>query len=463
MAARAERELEKEGRSGSRARRPPPLVMPADADGANGEGKAQELELAPVLTPGPGPERWTGDWAADTLGPAQTVLVHRLVGDGGGWRTRWGEVAVADAPFAHGALRACWRAAVSWAVGEPYVVKQYMSPDADVPANYVADVQMQTRARALADAYNAARPPLHVELLEAMVLELLPEASAVVAQGEMPEGFAHDGGRIGAYGVVMACERFVAGNYVKHSNNGGVVGHVGAAGGVVRNTPQAFSHFTYAVTQGEAVVVDIQGVGDVYTDPQIHTRSAEQTLGDRGVRGMALFFATHLCSPVCAKLGLRPFQLSPAEIEALAATQVAGTTGPATPVAGDGRERWPALDAQAKFLGAFAAAVATDMAWIAALPDVFDAPASSEVRRDADLHYALAQHFVRDRSRALFHLVVAAQGGCEEAQQAVVAIKVQFHRPDAGQSGGGALWLVAVAAAVAAFAAGWLVAGRRRG
>ncbi|KNC53627.1 uncharacterized protein AMSG_01336 [Thecamonas trahens ATCC 50062] len=409
--------------------------MPADADGADGEGKAQELELAPVLTPGPGPERWTGDWAADTLGPAQTVLVHRLVGDGGGWRTRWGEVAVADAPFAHGALRACWRATVSWAVGEPYVVKQYMSPDADVPANYVADVQMQTRARALADAYNAARPPLHVELLEAIVLELLPEASA----------------------------RFVAGNYVKHSNNGGVVGHVGAAGGVVRNTPQAFSHFTYAVTQGEAVVVDIQGVGDVYTDPQIHTRSAEQTLGDRGVRGMALFFATHLCSPVCAKLGLRPFQLSPAEIEALAATRVAGTTVPATPVAGDGRERWPALDAQAKFVGAFAAAVATDMAWIAALPDVFDAPASSEVRRDADLHYALAQHFVRDRSRALFHLVVAAQGGCEEAQQAVVAIKVQFHRPDAGQSGGGALWLVAVAAAVAAFAAGWLVAGRRRG
>jgi hypothetical protein len=39
----------------------------------------------------------------------------------------------------------------------------------------------------------------------------------------------------------------------------------------IRHTPQAFSHFTYSFTQGTALCVDIQGVADLYTDPQIHT------------------------------------------------------------------------------------------------------------------------------------------------------------------------------------------------
>lgn len=38
-----------------------------------------------------------------------------------------------------------------------------------------------------------------------------------------------------------------------------------------RYTPQAFSHFTFERSGHELIVVDIQGVGDLYTDPQIHT------------------------------------------------------------------------------------------------------------------------------------------------------------------------------------------------
>jgi hypothetical protein len=34
---------------------------------------------------------------------------------------------------------------------------------------------------------------------------------------------------------------------------------------------QAFSHFTFEASCHEQIVVDIQGVGDLYTDPQIHT------------------------------------------------------------------------------------------------------------------------------------------------------------------------------------------------
>lgn len=36
-------------------------------------------------------------------------------------------------------------------------------------------------------------------------------------------------------------------------------------------TPQAFSHFTFERSGHQLIVVDIQGVGDLYTDPQIHT------------------------------------------------------------------------------------------------------------------------------------------------------------------------------------------------
>lgn len=36
---------------------------------------------------------------------------------------------------------------------------------------------------------------------------------------------------------------------------------------------QAFSHFTFERSGHQLIIVDIQGVGDLYTDPQIHTEN----------------------------------------------------------------------------------------------------------------------------------------------------------------------------------------------
>ena len=46
-------------------------------------------------------------------------------------------------------------------------------------------------------------------------------------------------------------------------------------------------------------------MGDLYTDPQMHTVD-QKDYGEAnlGVRGMALFFSSHVCSPLCQTLGV---------------------------------------------------------------------------------------------------------------------------------------------------------------
>ena len=76
-------------------------------------------------------------------------------------------------------------------------------------------------------------------------------------------------------------KNFISGEYVKHNSNAGFVEDV-----KLRTTPHAFSHFTFECSNHELIVVDIQGVDNLFTDPQIHTFNGENYGdGNLGVKG----------------------------------------------------------------------------------------------------------------------------------------------------------------------------------
>jgi Alpha-kinase family len=73
-------------------------------------------------------------------------------------------------------------------------------------------------------------------------------------------------------------ERYISGTdiygcgFVKHNTNSGFVDEE-----LHRVTPQVFSAFTFYESHGERLVADIQGVGDLYTDPQGTYRASSYT------------------------------------------------------------------------------------------------------------------------------------------------------------------------------------------
>jgi len=105
------------------------------------------------------------------------------------------------------------------------------------------------------------------------------------------------------YGVV---EDYLPGKYLKFNNNGDWKTTEGAF------TAQAFSHYSYNVSDNRLIVVDLQGIkrdnGYILTDPAIHSQNKSITYGttDRGEQGLHEFFKTHSCNKICSKLKLPP-------------------------------------------------------------------------------------------------------------------------------------------------------------
>ena len=259
------------------------------------------------------------------------------------WHTSETLVKMEDAPFAHGAMRECYRMKkmsqarhscgrhscgrnsgprnscairqrarpldpippqmnahffynMDWSSCHNYVAKKYIK--ADTPKEvYFSDIAMQMTAKMYARKYNtqAPPPPKRVDFLQAFVIEVV-----------RPGGVEY-------YCVERAIE---SGTYIKHNTNSGFV----QMGDEHRATPHCFSRFSYAASGGKLIVVDIQGVDDIFTDPQIHTRRGDDFGdGNLGISGMALFFSTSRYDALCKALRLQRFALSQAELKRIEA------------------------------------------------------------------------------------------------------------------------------------------------
>ena len=110
------------------------------------------------------------------------------------------------------------------------------------------------------------------------------------------------------FGLQEPC---LEGNWFKLNNNAGMVYPENVVDGLSHDVVQAFSHWTYHVTDHRMLVIDCQGVVDrrrncfVLTDPALHCNDVLRFGGSNfGKTGFDSFLKTHRCNSCCEALGL---------------------------------------------------------------------------------------------------------------------------------------------------------------
>lgn len=227
--------------------------------------------------------------------------------------------------FAFGSLRAVYKCFVSGQFGKETtkMVAKIALPETQTPIKtYYTDVKVQAIAACCAQAFSD-NPHIYrtVKMLNAALLTVPHGITVQTPFGSTTSKIFH-------------LEEMLDGAFVKYTNNYDFIDQTD------RNTPQAFSHYSYAWSQGTLLICDLQGCSktdspiDIYTDPQVHTNTVSAKsdddpsinlnwngtkstitdlpslltgcMGDLGMVGINAFFSTHHCNSICRALLLEP-------------------------------------------------------------------------------------------------------------------------------------------------------------
>ncbi|KAL9190626.1 hypothetical protein ACHAXT_000332 [Thalassiosira profunda] len=242
--------------------------------------------------------------------PAERVVRHRYNPETRQFMKDETIVKIERKPFTHGAMRHCFRMkklatppqsatnhrfhSYGWSRASNYVAKCYMkrgfidhSPEGRDAV--LTDITLQYEAMHWAEKYNQTKAPKKIDFIRAYAVEFVDRPGK----------------------PMFAVERFIAGSdsygngFLKHNTNSGFVDLDER-----RKTPQVFSAHSFYASQGNRLVADVQGVGDLYTDPQVLSMDYRFGDGDLGPRGMALFFKTFRHCDMSDRLGIPIFPLS---------------------------------------------------------------------------------------------------------------------------------------------------------
>jgi hypothetical protein len=227
----------------------------------------------------------------DFCNPPELVKKYEYDYKSGQWSTQEVWVRLSSQPFQEGTLRYIYYLVdLAKPEGQQEHVAKLCKNVREPAEHYFRDVMMHGTGKCFADEFNANNPPKKVDFVVPFVMEFTMRKSLNGRDGHL----------------FMNVEPFLKGTYKKYSNNFGFVSPD------ERNTPHAFSHFTYHASGGKMLVCDIQGVDDIYTDPQIHSLNGLQKWGkgDMGAQGVMKFFSTHRCSSICEYLKLPSYNAS---------------------------------------------------------------------------------------------------------------------------------------------------------
>ena len=97
-------------------------------------------------------------------------------------------------------------------------------------------------------------------------------------------------------------ENFIEGEYEKFNNNAGWETSSFKQTSLIA---QSLSHYSWQLTNGYLMIVDLQGGTGILTDPQIHCLDSKRFgKGNLGYEGIIKFFFSHKCNFYCKRLGL---------------------------------------------------------------------------------------------------------------------------------------------------------------